>query len=68
MLQQPTHLMISISSLFRNLPEPGVSRGPFELVLFVQVNSEAVAPGEALIAHVALVASDKIPLVVERKR
>lgn len=32
-------------------------------MLFVQVNSEAVAPGEALITHVALVASSKTPLI-----
>lgn len=41
-----------------------MSRGPFELVLFVQMNSEAVAPGETLITHVALVASSKTPLIL----
>lgn len=51
----------------QDLPEPGVSRGPFELMLFVQMNGQVVAPGEALIAHMALVASYKIPLIMERK-
>lgn len=45
------------------IPESGVSRGPFELVLFVQMNSEAVASGETLITYMALVASSKPPLV-----
>lgn len=40
-----------------------MARGPFELVLFVQMNSEAVAPGETLITHMALVASSKTPLI-----
>lgn len=49
-----------------DLPESGVSRRPFELVLFEQMNSEVVAPAETLIAHMALVASDKIPLIMEK--
>lgn len=49
-----------------DLPESGVSRWPFELVLFEQMNSEVVAPAETLIAHMALVASDKIPLIMEK--
>lgn len=51
----------------QELPESGVSRGPFELVLFVQMNSEAVAPGETLITHMALVASSKTPLISQHR-
>lgn len=61
MQQQPTHLKFSTAALvdkrIQDSPESGVSRGPFELVLFVQMNSEAVAPGETLITDVALVTS-----------
>lgn len=49
-----------------DLPESGVSRRPFELVLFEQMNGEVVAPAETLIAHMALVASNKIPLVMQK--
>lgn len=45
------------------VPESGVSRGPFELMLFVQMNCEAVASGETLITYMALVASRKPSLV-----
>lgn len=46
------------------VPEPGVSRGPFELMLFVQVDSKVVSPGEALITNMALVPSYEIPLML----
>lgn len=46
------------------VPEPWVSRRPFELVLFVQMDSKVVAPGEALTTHMALVASYKITLML----
>lgn len=45
-----------------DLPEPRVSRWPFELVFFVQMDRKVVSPGEALITHMALVASYKTPL------
>ena len=51
----------------QDIPEPGVSRGPFELVLLVQMDCEVVAPGEALTTHMALVARYKIPLIMEEK-
>lgn len=38
------------------VPEARMSRGPFELVLLPEVHSEVVAPCEALVTHVALVA------------
>lgn len=50
------------------IPESGVSRGPFELVLFVQMNSEAVASGKTLITYMALVASSKPPLVSHQRK
>lgn len=43
-------------------PEAGVTRGPLELVLLAEVRGEVVPPGEALLAHVALVAWDKVAL------
>lgn len=46
----------------QDLPESRMSRWPFELVLFMQMDSKVVAPGEALTTHMALVASCKIPL------
>lgn len=51
-----------------DLPKSGVSRGPFKLVLFEQMNSEVVAPAETLIAHVAFVASYAIPLFTDNER
>lgn len=36
-------------------------------MLFVQMNGEAVAPGETLITHVALVASTKTPLISQHR-
>lgn len=51
-----------------DLPKSGVSRGPFQLVLFEQMNSEVVASAETLIAHVAFVASDTISLFTDNNR
>lgn len=51
-----------------NLPKSGMSRGPFKLVLFEQMNGEVVAPAETLIAHVAFVASYTIPLFTNNNR
>lgn len=56
-----THILYS-ALLDVDLPEPRVSRWPFELVFFVQMDRKVVSPGEALITHMALVASYKTPL------
>lgn len=59
---------VLLVGLMQDLPEPGMSRGPFELVLFVQMDSEVVASGEALATHMTLVASNKAPLIKKTLR
>lgn len=49
----------------KNSPEPGMSRGPFELVLLVQMNGEAIASSEALATHVTFVTRRESPLYEE---
>lgn len=63
----PSMLAINVT-LAVLVPESGVSRGPFELVLLAEVGSEVVSPSEALLTDMTLVAGHKISLSCQHKR
>lgn len=59
----PNHVQLQVTILILFVSEPGVSRRPFQLVFFAQMESESVAPREGLVTEMTLVFGDHSTLM-----